>query len=248
MTIYTGTSGADVLTGTVYYDEFYGLAGDDTFIVNSGGGSFNGGDGIDTINFSNVAVGPGQTLNVQLNGVTSQFFSVSGYTTYGDMAYIENVIGSQGNDTIHGNTWSNLLVGQGGDDALYGNGSADTFIGGLGQDTMYGSESADAFIFTAGDSPVAAPDTIGLFDNTDHIYFTDGPSGTTANYTEMTSPDQMALDALFAGSGVRYVAVQSGYDVKLYADLGSEGSAYDQLIILYNVNLSTIDYSSIWGV
>lgn len=53
-------------------------------------------------------------------------------------AEIENVIGGDGNDTIVGNSLTNLIDGGLGD---------DTMNGGLGDDTMTGGDGADIFEF-----------------------------------------------------------------------------------------------------
>ncbi|MET3665070.1 hypothetical protein [Caulobacter sp. 1776] len=47
---------------------------------------------------------------------------------------------------------------------------------------------------------------------------------------------------------MRYVAMQMGGDVFLYADTGDEGTTYDQLVILTGTNLSSIDAGSILGL
>ena len=49
----------------------------------------------------------------------------------------ENLVGTDGNDTINGNGGSDTLAGGAGNDTFNGNGGADTFTGGAGNDTYY---------------------------------------------------------------------------------------------------------------
>ena len=113
---------------------------------------------------------------------------------------------------------------------------------------LNGGAGADIFQFVTGDSLTTAPDTIVSFTAEDRIRFSDGPAGDAGNYVELAAPDVATVDALFAGTGVRYVAMQAGGLVYLYADVGDEGTTYDQLIILTGTNLSAIDATSILGL
>jgi Ca2+-binding RTX toxin-like protein len=63
---------------------------------------------------------------------------------------IENIVGSQGNDTITLNTGSNVIDGQGGDDNLAGGDSADRLLGGSGNDTLQGDAGNDTLQGDAG--------------------------------------------------------------------------------------------------
>ncbi len=97
------------------------IAGNGNDTVTSGdlNDNINGGDGIDTISYANSSAG----VNVNLNTGSA--------TGNGDdfLLNFENVIGSNQNDTITGNTGNNVLTGSGGD---------DTFVFGLnsGNDTI----------------------------------------------------------------------------------------------------------------
>ena len=61
--------------------------------------------------------------------------SGSGYI-YSQIVNVENIYGSEHNDTLYGSTGANLIQGAGGDDVLAGNGGADTLYGGNGNDTI----------------------------------------------------------------------------------------------------------------
>lgn len=239
-----GTQAADTLIGDAASNRLRGDLGDD--VLNGGDGddwleggegsnTLEGGAGIDTVVYS--AFAPTSTSINLLTGVAS-FVTTNG--TFTDtLSGIENVIASDGADVIVGDAQHNALQGRDG---------ADILTGGLGQDFLDGGSGADTFVFASGDSTVADPDSIWFFLSEDRIQFTDGPAGSTTNYVELESPDPVALASLFAGDGVRYVAVQAGFDVQLYADLGDEGAGYDTMIVLANSSLWSIDAGSILGL
>jgi len=100
---------------------------------------------------------------------TNQLYYTSTFgTAIAYDAIIENAIGSSSNDTIYGNTATNVLrgargndylSGSGGNDYLYGNSGKDTLgggsrndylNGGTGNDLMYGSTGQDTLIGGAG--------------------------------------------------------------------------------------------------
>ena len=61
---------------------------------------------------------------------------------------LENIIGTQGNDTLTGNSESNLLDGRGGNDSLIGLDGDDTLDGGAGNDSLDGGTGDDLYRFT----------------------------------------------------------------------------------------------------
>ncbi|USQ94694.1 calcium-binding protein [Caulobacter sp. RL271] len=243
-----GSAGNDTLIGDANANLLRGGNGDDTLqggdgndILEGGFGNnvIDGGAGVDTVTYATSAYGLIETVTVNL-ATGAATFVTDGAATYEDaLSGIENVIGSNGADVIIGDANSNFIRG--------GNG-ADTIQGGAGQDLLDGEAGADTFIFQSGDSDVAAADSIRFFGGEDRIQFLDGPAGSASNYVELEGPDPMAADALFAGEGVRYVAVQMGNSVYLYADLGDEGTSYDQLIILAGSHVMGIDAGSILGL
>jgi len=62
---------------------------------------------------------------------------------------IENLLGSNFNDVLTGNTLANTLSGGAGTDTLNGGGGNDILIGGAGKDTMIGGAGIDTFKFNA---------------------------------------------------------------------------------------------------
>lgn len=104
----TGTSGDDTITGTT---------GDDTIDAGEGNDTINGGDGIDTVTYANATTG----VTVSLDYGTSVG---QGNDT---LMSIENVIGSDYDDDIDGDTGDNVFVAGLGEDYIYGNSGNDVF-------------------------------------------------------------------------------------------------------------------------
>ena len=66
------------------------------------------------------------------------------------LAGIENIIGSQGNDTITFNGGVNVIDGKGGADTINAGGGNDIVTGGAGNDVMNGGGNDDIFVFATG--------------------------------------------------------------------------------------------------
>jgi Ca2+-binding RTX toxin-like protein len=105
------------------------------------GGLLRGAGGDDTLvgNSSSVAdFGDAGQISVDLAGGTA---SGDGNDT---LVGIENVVGSPGNDTMHGDDdHSSIVLGEGGDDAISGGPVEDLLIGGAGRDDLRGGDGPD---------------------------------------------------------------------------------------------------------
>ncbi|MGL4962657.1 MAG: M10 family metallopeptidase C-terminal domain-containing protein [Inquilinus sp.] len=132
----TGSGENNVLTLGAGNDNAWGLGGNDTILGEAGddilrGGAgadvLNGGTGIDLVTYYDSFVGVSVSLVTGLG---------TGGEAQGDtLAGIENLSGSQGNDTLVGNAGVNRLAGYSGTDVLRGGAGADVLIGGAGADT-----------------------------------------------------------------------------------------------------------------
>ena len=101
------------LIGSDYDDTLTGDAGDNTFEGGKGGDAFYGGAGTDTASYANA----GSYVHV--------FLIASEGTNMGDaagdtFAHIENIIGSDYDDTLTGDAGDNTFEGGKGGDAFYG--------------------------------------------------------------------------------------------------------------------------------
>jgi Ca2+-binding RTX toxin-like protein len=140
----TGNALANVLTGNSGNNTLSGLDGNDRFVAANGDGidNYYGGAGTDTYDLSNTLA------NATVNLVRGT--GTSALTGADHLTGIENVIGSDGNDTISGNAGANVLSGGIGIDTIYGGGGGDTLNGGGSADHLYGGKGGDVFTGGAG--------------------------------------------------------------------------------------------------
>jgi len=143
-----GGAGNDTLVGGLGYDTLVGGDGDDWFVDGVGfydntytGDSLVGGDGIDTVDYS-------QSLDVCMVDLTNLWYSFPN-SPYSDaycdtLVGIENIVGSQWFDSLLGDDGANMISGEGGWDYILGRGGADTLLGGADNDTIYGGSGNDS--------------------------------------------------------------------------------------------------------
>jgi Ca2+-binding RTX toxin-like protein len=127
-------------------------------LLDAGAGSnvLSGGSGSDTVSYAYASAG----ITISLALSAAQATGGSGSDT---LLSIENLSGSDYNDTLTGNAGNNQLAGGAG---------ADSLIGGAGRDTLQGGTNNDVFVFTAvGDtsSDSALADVIADFTSGDLI-------------------------------------------------------------------------------
>ena len=119
----------------------YGEAGNDLFRPGSGIELFDGGAGIDTLDFRSTA---GVRVYLDRSGQNT------GTATGDDYVGIETVLGSAtGNDVLAGDSGNNILRGLGGVDTLSGGSGIDNLGGGAGIDRITGGLGNDGFVFQA---------------------------------------------------------------------------------------------------
>jgi len=140
----TGGLGDDVLTGGKGNDYLYGSSGDD-FLT--------GGEGSDSASFF-VKV----TVNLATGTATGE-----GNDT---LKEIENVSGSNANDTLIGDANANILNGSNGDDWLTGGQGDDTLIGGEGIDWASYSDATSSVTVNLVTDPFAGTTTGGAGNDT----------------------------------------------------------------------------------
>ncbi len=215
-----GGDGNDRLIGGTGSDTLYGGAGDDSFVFNLGDGqdtiylddasgtnSLAFGEGISSSNLTlsrianNLVIHIGDntdqiTLNnwfhpsyaaYQLDQFTffdgktlskeELFGQLPIYGTDGNDSIsgdsdANHFIGGLGNDSLYGYAGNDILMGGAGNDTLQGGDGNDRLIGGTGSDTLYGGAGDDSFVFNLGDGQ----DTIYLddADGTDTLAFGEG--------------------------------------------------------------------------
>ena len=142
----TGAANIDGI-GNSSNNVIVGNSGNNVLVGYAGADVLNGGAGIDTASYT--AADAAVSVNL-LTGVGT------GGDAQGDqLSNIENVAGSDFNDTLSGNSFKNVLIGGAG---------ADTLTGNFGGDTLTGGFDADTFVYkTLFDSTVADSDHITDF-------------------------------------------------------------------------------------
>jgi len=130
--VITGTTSANIVWGNDGDDVFdllgggdvaYGGNGNDLFLSRGNGTGTNilrGDAGIDTLSYE---LSDTQGLVIGLNATTV----APGHTLIDVSTGMENVIGSNQNDTIRGDNLNNVIDGGNGNDLFYGLGGSDTF-------------------------------------------------------------------------------------------------------------------------
>jgi VCBS repeat-containing protein/ELWxxDGT repeat protein len=156
--IINGGYGTDHLIGGAGDDVLNGFGGDDLLRGESGNDTLDGGTGINTADYRYAAGGIVTDLSI---GQTSD----DGDGGHDTLSNIQNVTGSEHNDTITGDGAHNVLDGRGGDDILIGGGEGDILIGGAGADQFKyngASESTLSHLDVISDFNAAEGDTINL--------------------------------------------------------------------------------------
>lgn len=145
--VVSGGSGNDVLFGGDGDDQIRGDADNDFLDGGAGIGSdrLDGGSGNDTATYQTAIAGVNVDLNLSGSG---QDTGSSGIDT---LISIENLTGSDHDDTLTGDGNANTLSGKGGFDVLNGDGGNDDLRGGDGNDTANGGDGADFILGEAGD-------------------------------------------------------------------------------------------------
>ena len=119
----TGGSGADTIIAGTGSDVITGGAGDDTIDGGADDDTINGESGMDTATYANASAGV--TVNLSNTGVQNTVGA--GNDT---IINIENLIGSDFNDTLTGDDKANIISGGTGNDTLYGGDGNDTINSG----------------------------------------------------------------------------------------------------------------------
>jgi Ca2+-binding RTX toxin-like protein len=172
MAIISGTKARDVLYGTEKDDEYYGFDSNDVLMHSGGNDLFNGGAGIDTVDYSNLLIvgqifPTGVAVDLE-RGVGND--GAGGRDSYVD---VENVVGSMYADNITGNSAANVLEGRrgndvlsghDGNDALYGGENNDTLFGDAGDDTLSGGDGNDTMRGGAGNDTFIGDTGLDTFD------------------------------------------------------------------------------------
>ena len=128
-----GEDGNDTLFGGAGNDTLSGGAGDDVLAGGGGTDMIDGGEGNDTNSFEDIGLG----VTANIGAGTASYGTVTETFTN-----IENLRGSDNDDSLRGDGNINVIEGGAGDDTLIWSGGEDVLDGGEGFDTVDYSTSA----------------------------------------------------------------------------------------------------------
>jgi len=210
--------GNDVLTAGSGNNELHGGAGNDLLYSGPGNDLLDGGAGSDTASYAHATAGV--TVNLGLLGAQNTLGAGTDTLTG-----IENLVGSNFNDTLTGDNNNNVINGGLGNDILNGGGGDDLLIGGMGNNTLTGGAGADTFQWLKG--------------NSGHDLITDFTPGT----------DKLDLSQLLQGENgsasslddyLHFTVTGSGASVLTSIDVSAmAGATPNQTIDLAGVNLAS---------
>ena len=231
--VVVGSNFNDTLTGSAGSDTLYGGAGDDLLDGGAGGQDWvYGGDGNDTLLAGNYTGGHTVAFDGGTGVNTVSFISATAgvlASTEGadsvNCINTENIVGSNFNDTLGGDSGNNLIYGGAGDDSMYG--------GGLGNDTLYGGDGSD---------------TIKGGQTSDHIYGDSGndlligSSGSESFYGGSGNDTFQAgfatgtyIDGGTGNNTVSFVQAPAGVVINLLTDVNTGAAQGDTLLNIENV-------------
>jgi Ca2+-binding RTX toxin-like protein len=150
-----GGGGDDKLYGRAGNDSLIGAAGNDLLHGGSGDDNLNGGDGNDIlvggVGADAMDGGAGQDeVRYHEAGMGLKADLVNSAVNTGDAAgdtysSVEDLLGSNFNDTLSGDDFANVLSGNAGNDTINGRGGADQLNGGDGDDNLIGGAGIDHY-------------------------------------------------------------------------------------------------------
>jgi Ca2+-binding RTX toxin-like protein len=138
-----GSNRDDILQGNEDANDLSGAEGDDLLDGGGGADTLDGGEGNDTAVYDDSETG----VSVDLASGTGNDGDAEGDT----LTDIENVSGSEHDDTLSGDGEDNTLSGNSGHDQINAGDGDDTIIAGTGADYMAGGAGNDTYVFGFGD-------------------------------------------------------------------------------------------------
>lgn len=233
-----GSAFDDQITGNALDNRLVGGDGADTLIGGAGADALVGGNGIDTASFSSAS-------GVVVASLTSGFSAGPSVTQMGDAQgdtydSIENLVGSNFNDTIIGDAGSNILNGGAGDDILEGMGGADTLIGGA-----IGIESDTASYAHATQAVTASLTDVGSLAGAAVTIAGDAAGDVYSSIENLAGSD--FADTLIGDSGVNVLSGGAGDDILeglvgadvLQGGAGSDTASYAHAAVRVDASLTT---------
>jgi len=214
-----GTAGNDALVDGPGGHTLEGQGGDDRLDGGVGADVLDGGLGVDTVDYANSVDG----VTVDLSAGTGAGGDADGDT----LISIEQVYGSDHDDTITGDADANELAGGEGDDLLVGRGGADTLKGGAGTDTAsYAGSIAGVTVDLAAGSGAGGDAEGDIVEQVENVTGSDYADTLTGDVDDNVLKGGSGDDVLVGGGGADTLDGGEGIDTASYAG-ATEGVAVD---------------------
>jgi len=229
-----GNNGDDYLSGGNDNDLLYGGNNDDTLNGGAGADVIDGGSGSDTVSYRNSDAAVYIDINLDGDASYDNGREGNGKLHGGDadgdtVTNIENIEGSDYNDTLKGNDNENEISGLGGNDYILLSRGDDVGRGGDGRDTLYGNGGSDTLYGDGG------ADTLEGGTQDDMLYGGDGNDRLEGDGGNDTLDGGSGADILDGGDGTDTVTYENAYSgVALSLVSGgtsgdAEGDIYDRI-------------------
>jgi Ca2+-binding RTX toxin-like protein len=244
---------ADNLAGGAGDDVLVGYAGNDILLGGEGDDILEGGAGADTLDGGAHVVVAGQqtvgdtarylrstaAISVDLNLTGAQGGATNADSVGDVLIGIENVTGSNFNDTLTGNSADNRLFGLGGNDSINGGGGNDVIVGDDGDDQLVGGSGEDNIAGGLGNDIIRGGTENDLLDGgegNDQLFGEAGNDSLTGGFgtdtldggdgDDILSGDEDA-DTLTGGAGNDILVGGSGNDT-MNGGLGDDRFLFDR--------------------
>lgn len=238
-----GGGGNDRIVGGDGFDRLLGGGGNDVLIDSHDGATFDGGRGVDTLDFSASTT----AVAVDLGGTIYKDFlvyrgdgwlfadlksDVEGNVVEGAVTAVENIIGSPYNDFLMGNGAQNVVRGGAGDDYIapgdintitdyfFGDDGNDVFFAGSGDDEFTGGSGADEFVFHADN--ITGNYVIHDYAPGEDTVFVTHYTG-AINWTSVDYQGIQSLQASFDNDTVTFVGIVDPLQIMLVQMAGEYG-------------------------
>ena len=260
-----GGYGDDILNATAGndWDWLYGGAGDDTLNSGAGGAIFSGGAGNDIFNGSSgedsadyrwITGGIGIYVTLEQSVVTND-----GYGNQDSLIGIEQIWGSQYDDTMIGDQNDNYLSGSAGNDVLNGLGGNDTLLAFYGNNTLDGGSDNDWLSGGSGNDTLdggSGNDTLDGRSGNDTLNGRSGNdtlNGGSGNDTLNGGSGNDTLDgvsgndtAIYSGSHTQFnITILSDRSIQIQDTSGNEGT--DILSGIETITFANLSYDLVIG-
>lgn len=230
--------GDDMFISPGLANALYGDGGADQLLASRAGGFFDGGDGIDSADFSSARFGVSvRMVDTYAGGFIGGLSILAHVETVTGSALADRIEGASGDDTLFGGAGDDRLSGGKGNDILEGGAGIDTLRGGAGDDTYIVSDTADRILEGPGEGTdtIQSSATITLPSYVENLVLTgtdaiDGKGNSLANHLTGNGAANVLKglggnDFLIGGGGADSLDGGEGSDVFVFSSVADLAQA-----------------------